>query len=135
MKDLIGVHRPLFNEHFGHHVTHVTVFASIIFLHIKSQVCGGLVSCQAASLLKHVSSQLKIAPYCATLILNHQSRSRIIQVLQNVDDLFDREEFSAAPDVGWPDIFNSGVFVFCPSEETYQGLLQCAVGQGSFDGE
>ncbi|XP_022095081.1 glycogenin-1-like isoform X1 [Acanthaster planci] len=55
-------------------------------------------------------------------------------VLQNVDDLFDREEFSAAPDVGWPDIFNSGVFVFCPSEETYQGLLQCAVTQGSFDG-
>ena len=28
MKDLIGVHRPLFNEHFGHHVTHVTVCAS-----------------------------------------------------------------------------------------------------------
>ena len=28
MKDLIGVHRPLFNEHFGHRVTHVTVCAS-----------------------------------------------------------------------------------------------------------
>ncbi|XP_071798720.1 glycogenin-1-like [Asterias amurensis] len=55
-------------------------------------------------------------------------------VLQNVDDLFEREELSAAPDVGWPDCFNSGVFVFRPSEETYQGLLQCAVGQGSFDG-
>ena len=33
-------------------------------------------------------------------------------VLQNVDDLFDREELSAAPDAGWPDCFNSGVFVF-----------------------
>ena len=28
MKDVIGVHRPLFNEHFGHHVTRVTVCAS-----------------------------------------------------------------------------------------------------------
>lgn len=55
-------------------------------------------------------------------------------VLQNVDDLFEREELSAAPDVGWPDCFNSGVFVFRPSEETHRGLLQCAVTQGSFDG-
>ncbi|XP_064264352.1 glycogenin-2 isoform X6 [Passer domesticus] len=29
-------------------------------------------------------------------------------VLCNVDELFDREEFSAAPDSGWPDCFNSG---------------------------
>ncbi|XP_068038698.1 glycogenin-2 isoform X2 [Anomalospiza imberbis] len=29
-------------------------------------------------------------------------------VLCNVDELFDREEFSAAPDPGWPDCFNSG---------------------------
>ncbi|XP_071838929.1 glycogenin-1-like isoform X4 [Apostichopus japonicus] len=55
-------------------------------------------------------------------------------VIKNVDDLFDREEFSAAPDVGWPDCFNSGVFVFRPSDETHRGLLQCAVTQGSFDG-
>ena len=33
-------------------------------------------------------------------------------VLQNVDDLFNREELSAAPDAGWPDCFNSGVFVY-----------------------
>lgn len=51
-----------------------------------------------------------------------------------MDDLFEREELSAAPDVGWPDCFNSGVFVFRPSEETHRGLLQCAVTQGSFDG-
>ncbi|XP_077987704.1 glycogenin-1-like isoform X2 [Glandiceps talaboti] len=55
-------------------------------------------------------------------------------VLRNIDDLFDRDELSAAPDVGWPDLFNSGVFVFKPSEETYKGLLQCSVTQGSFDG-
>ena len=34
-----------------------------------------------------------------------------ILVLQNIDDLFEREEFSAAADAGWPDCFNSGVFV------------------------
>jgi len=56
-------------------------------------------------------------------------------VLQNVDDLFDREELSAAPDVGWPDCFNSGVFVYRPSEETYAALLQLAITVGSFDGK
>lgn len=33
-------------------------------------------------------------------------------VLSNVDDLFNRDELSAAPDAGWPDCFNSGVFVY-----------------------
>ncbi|XP_078695445.1 uncharacterized protein LOC144924286 isoform X2 [Branchiostoma floridae x Branchiostoma belcheri] len=55
-------------------------------------------------------------------------------VLRNVDDLFDKEELSAVPDIGWPDCFNSGVFVFRPSEDTYQALLQCAKTAGSFDG-
>ena len=58
-----------------------------------------------------------------------------LQVLQNIDDLFEREELSAASDIGWPDCFNSGVFVFKPSEETYAGLLQFALSRGSFDGE
>ncbi|XP_071603540.1 glycogenin-2 isoform X1 [Heliangelus exortis] len=55
-------------------------------------------------------------------------------VLCNVDELFDREEFSAAPDSGWPDCFNSGVFVFRPSLKTYDLLLQFAAEHGSFDG-
>jgi len=33
-------------------------------------------------------------------------------VLSNIDDLFERDELSAAPDAGWPDCFNSGVFVY-----------------------
>jgi len=57
-----------------------------------------------------------------------------LQVLQNTDELFEREEFSAVPDVGWPDCFNSGVFVFRPSEETYSALLHLALTEGSFDG-
>lgn len=55
-------------------------------------------------------------------------------MLQNCDELFDREELSAAPDVGWPDCFNSGVFVYKPSEETYQKLIKFALDHGSFDG-
>uniref|UniRef100_A0A0N4ZGJ3 glycogenin glucosyltransferase n=1 Tax=Parastrongyloides trichosuri TaxID=131310 RepID=A0A0N4ZGJ3_PARTI len=55
-------------------------------------------------------------------------------VLQNSDELFEREEFSAAADVGWPDCFNSGVFVFKPSDETYQKLIDFALTHGSFDG-
>lgn len=55
-------------------------------------------------------------------------------VLCNVDDLFEREEFSAAPDVGWPDCFNSGVFVYKPSLETFANLYQLAQTEGSFDG-
>lgn len=55
-------------------------------------------------------------------------------VLQNVDDLFEREELSAVSDVGWPDCFNSGVFVFCPSDRTYAALIEHAKIYGSFDG-
>ncbi|XP_077315094.1 glycogenin-1-like isoform X2 [Lithobates pipiens] len=55
-------------------------------------------------------------------------------VLCNIDELFDREEFSAAPDSGWPDCFNSGVFVFRPSLETFGRLLKYAEDHGSFDG-
>ncbi|XP_054622344.1 glycogenin-1b isoform X1 [Dunckerocampus dactyliophorus] len=55
-------------------------------------------------------------------------------VLCNIDELFDREELSAAPDPGWPDCFNSGVFVFRPSVETYAKLLQHCAEHGSFDG-
>ncbi|KAM6900221.1 glycogenin-1-like [Xenentodon cancila] len=55
-------------------------------------------------------------------------------VLSNVDELFEREELSAAPDPGWPDCFNSGVFVFRPSVETYGKLLQYCTEHGSFDG-
>ncbi|XP_040031267.2 glycogenin-2 isoform X7 [Gasterosteus aculeatus] len=55
-------------------------------------------------------------------------------VLCNVDELFERDELSAAPDPGWPDCFNSGVFVFRPSLRTHSGLLEHALQHGSFDG-
>merc|ERR1719320_1186981 len=55
-------------------------------------------------------------------------------VVRNIDDLFDREELSASPDAGWPDCFNSGVFVYVPSEQTYQNLVSFALSMRSFDG-
>ena len=72
-------------------------------------------------------------------------------MIQNSDELFDREEFSAAPDAGWPDCFNSGVFVFRPNLNTFkvmkqrlkmssfinvyiQDLVKHAMTHGSFDG-
>ncbi|XP_048588572.1 glycogenin-1 isoform X2 [Nematostella vectensis] len=55
-------------------------------------------------------------------------------VLQNCDELFDRCELSAVPDIGWPDCFNSGMFVFEPSRATHEALLKYAIDHGSFDG-
>ncbi|VDN60285.1 unnamed protein product [Dracunculus medinensis] len=55
-------------------------------------------------------------------------------ILKNCDELFDHDEFSAVADIGWPDCFNSGVFVFVPSIETYTKILNFALEHGSFDG-
>ena len=55
-------------------------------------------------------------------------------VLANVDELFAKPGFAAAPDVGWPDCFNSGVFVFQPSATTFSELVAMAEAEGSFDG-
>ncbi|PIC17774.1 hypothetical protein B9Z55_023894 [Caenorhabditis nigoni] len=55
-------------------------------------------------------------------------------VIRNADELFTRPDFSAAADIGWPDSFNSGVFVFVPNHETYRQLVDFAVTHGSYDG-
>ncbi|KAJ1558857.1 hypothetical protein HK405_012853, partial [Cladochytrium tenue] len=43
-------------------------------------------------------------------------------------------DFAAAPDVGWPDAFNSGVFVARPRRDVFDALLRFAATTGSFDG-
>uniref|UniRef100_A0A0W0FAM2 Putative glycosyltransferase family 8 protein GLGEN n=1 Tax=Moniliophthora roreri TaxID=221103 RepID=A0A0W0FAM2_MONRR len=43
-------------------------------------------------------------------------------------------EFSAAPDVGWPDIFNSGVMVLSPGEDKFNELQELLKSRGSWDG-
>ncbi|KIJ66301.1 glycosyltransferase family 8 protein [Hydnomerulius pinastri MD-312] len=43
-------------------------------------------------------------------------------------------EFSAVPDVGWPDIFNSGVMVLSPGEDKFKELQELLKTRGSWDG-
>lgn len=55
--------------------------------------------------------------------------------LRAPDELFDLPyPFSAAPDIGWPDIFNSGLMVLSPNEDDYNALLSMAQTGTSFDG-
>ena len=39
--------------------------------------------------------------------------------LSNIDELFAFEELSACRDAGWPDCFNTGLFVLAPSEGNF----------------
>ena len=55
-------------------------------------------------------------------------------VLQNVDDLFQRADFAAAPDFFLPDHFNSGVMVVTPSRDTFERMRTALVTHGSYDG-
>ncbi|KAF9513580.1 glycosyltransferase family 8 protein [Hydnum rufescens UP504] len=43
-------------------------------------------------------------------------------------------EFSAVPDVGWPDIFNSGVMVLSPGEDKFNALMALVKSKASWDG-
>lgn len=55
--------------------------------------------------------------------------------LRAPDELFDiPEPFSAAPDIGWPDIFNTGVMVLTPNMGDYYALDAMAKRGISFDG-
>ncbi|KAK6509598.1 glycogenin glucosyltransferase, variant 2 [Arthrobotrys musiformis] len=58
-----------------------------------------------------------------------------VVALRAPEELFEsKERFSAAPDIGWPDCFNSGVMVLKPDMGTYHGLLNLANRGISFDG-
>jgi glycogenin glucosyltransferase len=55
--------------------------------------------------------------------------------LRAPDELFDLPQpFSAAPDIGWPDIFNTGLMVLNPNMGDYYALLAMAQRGISFDG-
>jgi glycogenin glucosyltransferase len=58
-----------------------------------------------------------------------------VVALRALDELFDIEApFAAAPDIGWPDAFNSGVMVITPSMGEYWALQTMAAAGESFDG-
>lgn len=43
-------------------------------------------------------------------------------------------QIAASPDIGWPDIFNSGVMLIVPNKETYSQLLNFTIDNVSIDG-
>ena len=58
-----------------------------------------------------------------------------VVALRALDELFDIEApFAAAPDIGWPDAFNSGVMVISPDMGEYWALQTMAATGDSFDG-
>ncbi|KAH8815617.1 nucleotide-diphospho-sugar transferase [Xylogone sp. PMI_703] len=58
-----------------------------------------------------------------------------VLALRAPDELFDiPAPFSAAPDIGWPDIFNTGVMVLTPNMGDYYALDAMAKRGISFDG-
>lgn len=58
-----------------------------------------------------------------------------VVALRAPDELFDLpDSFAAAPDVGWPDAFNSGVMVLSPHMGDYWALRTLAGAGDSFDG-
>ena len=58
-----------------------------------------------------------------------------IVALRAPDELFDLPQpFSAAPDIGWPDLFNTGLMALTPNMGDYYALLAMAERGISFDG-
>lgn len=58
-----------------------------------------------------------------------------VVALRAPEELFNTcEDFAAAPDVGWPDIFNTGVMVLTPNEGDFRALQNMAAVGDSFDG-
>ncbi|SCV70912.1 BQ2448_3674 [Microbotryum intermedium] len=56
-------------------------------------------------------------------------------ILRPLAPLFDLDvEFAAAPDSGWPDSFNSGVFLAKPSCATFASLISMMDDKGTWDG-
>lgn len=55
-------------------------------------------------------------------------------VLKNIDDLFERRTFAAAPDFFLPDRFNSGVMVLDPSRLTFRRMVERLSNEANYDG-
>jgi alpha-N-acetylglucosamine transferase len=55
-------------------------------------------------------------------------------VLHNVDDLFERPDIAAAPDVFLPDRFSSSVMVLEPAEATFERMVHALSTAESYDG-
>nr|BDS00039.1 glycogenin [Mycoleptodonoides aitchisonii] len=83
--------------------------------------------------LHHVLTKLhifRLAQYTKIIFLDAD-----VLPIRPMSHLFTTEhEFSAVPDVGWPDIFNSGVLVFSPGDDKFTELMGLLKTKGSWDG-
>ena len=58
-----------------------------------------------------------------------------VVALRAMDELFQLDaSFAAAPDIGWPDCFNTGLMLLLPNTGDYRGLQTMAASGTSFDG-
>lgn len=57
-----------------------------------------------------------------------------LKALVALDQEIEIGSIAAAPDIGWPDIFNSGVFACRPDRATFDGLKELIQTSQSFDG-
>jgi len=55
-------------------------------------------------------------------------------VLRNIDELFERPDFAAAPDFFMPDQFNSGVMVLQPSAARFAAMEAALTTSNTYDG-
>jgi len=58
-----------------------------------------------------------------------------VLVLRPISHLFRLPcSFAAVPDVGWPDIFNSGLMLLEPSDAKFDEVMEVVKTKGSWDG-
>ncbi|OCH94665.1 hypothetical protein OBBRIDRAFT_768953 [Obba rivulosa] len=83
--------------------------------------------------LNHVLTKLhvfRLTQYSKVIFLDAD-----VLPIQPMSHLFSlSHEFAAVPDVGWPDIFNSGVLVLSPGENKFNELMELQKTRGSWDG-
>eukprot|EP00842_Homolaphlyctis_polyrhiza_P002717 jgi/Hompol1/3446/HPOL_003251-RA len=96
----------------------------------------------AASLTKLRAFDPRVIPFAKFVFLDADTlvRTNIDHLFATIDapahssSLAQPPVFAAAPDVGWPDCFNSGVFVARPDAQIYSDLLRHLDEHDSFDG-
>ncbi|KAJ2828180.1 glycogenin glucosyltransferase [Coemansia erecta] len=111
-------------SHLGSTVTKIGIWALTEYDRIAFLDADTLVLSSVDSLLS--VSEPNTKPSNNDLAIGHDIRPN--GGMQN------RGLLAAAPDLGWPDCFNSGVFVAEPSSSTHAQLLHLLATQGSFDG-
>ncbi|KAI8325297.1 nucleotide-diphospho-sugar transferase, partial [Martensiomyces pterosporus] len=101
----------------------LTEYERVVFLDADTLVLRSIDSLLA---LDNTATAAEAAPDAADTVVGCDSRPN--------GGMHNEGLLGAAPDLGWPDCFNSGVFVARPSPATHRNLLNLLAAQGSFDG-